>query len=164
MEKLLTEKKKIVDGKYNIISTINAGINSQVKLVEMVFSSSKYAMKLIKNKGILYQLLKNDLKNEISSLKQLNDDNIIKLIDYNLEGELVRLDKKRIRKISYIVLEYAENGELFKYLKKSRGFPLPIAKYYFKNILIGLEKSHSEGIFHRDLKLENLLLDKDYKI
>jgi serine/threonine protein kinase len=164
MDQALKEVKKIVDEKYLVVSTINSGINSQVKLVENLSSSKKFAMKLIKNKGILYSLLLNDLQNEIRCLKQLNDENIIKIIDFNLQGELIRTHKKKARKISYVVLEYAENGELFKYLKKSRGFPLNISKYYFKQILLGVSKLHNDGIFHRDLKLENLLLDKDFKI
>lgn len=164
MDQAAIKVKKVVDNRYLVISTINSGINSQVKLVENISSSKRFAMKLIKNKGILYPLLLSDLQNEISFLKELNHDHIVKIIDYNLQGELVRSHKKKDRKISYMVLEYAENGELFKYLKKSRGFPLNISKYYFKQILLGVSKIHSDGIFHRDLKLENILLDKDFKL
>ena len=164
MDQESEKNNKIVDCRYKFISTINAGLNSKVKLVQRIGSSQSLAMKMVKNKGILYSLLKNELENEISILSSLNDEHIIKIIDHNLQGELVSNKKKKEKTISYIVLEYAGKGEIFNYLKKTRGLPLPIAKYYFKQLLIGLKSMHNSNFYHRDLKLENLVLDNDYNL
>jgi BR serine/threonine kinase len=60
----------------------------------------------------------------------------------------------------YLVFEYAENGELFDYLR-TRGKLEPAEAFsLFREIIDGLEYLHSHGICHRDLKLENLLLDQ----
>lgn len=159
-----TEKTLLIDEKYKILRSIIKGNNSQVFLVEKLCTKEKYAMKLIKNKGILYHLLLNDIRNELSCLRQLEHDQLIKLVDHNLQGEMVKPEKKKSRKVSYLILEYAENGEIFQFLKKTRGFPIPIVKFYFKQLLEGVLFMHKEGIFHRDLKLENLLLDKDFNL
>ena len=164
-QQLGAETNQIVDNDYEVISLINGGLNSKVILVEKVTSGEKFAIKMIKNKGILFHLLLSDLKKEIECLTLLKDDiNIIKLISYNLEGLISSKKKKKSKKISYLILEYAEKGEIFKYLKQSKGFPLPIAKFYFKQIILGLKKLHKVSIYHRDLKLENILLDKDFNL
>ena len=163
-QSISNQNNKLVDRKYQVLSCINSSMNSKVKLVKQIGSSQNLAMKIMKNKGILQSLLLNELKNEIMFLSRFNDKHIVKLIDYNLSGELRIASAKKTKKISYMVLEYAEKGEIFNYLKKSKGFPLPIAKYYFKQLLIGLKSMHSESVYHRDLKLENLLLDKDFNL
>lgn len=62
-----------------------------------------------------------------------------------------------------IVMEFVENGDLFNYLVQG---PLPekIARYFFEQILEAVEHLHSNGFCHLDLKLENILLDKDFCI
>ena len=43
-------------------------------------------------------------------------------------------------------------------------FSEELARYYFKNILDGMEHIHKKGVVHRDLKIENILLDKDFNL
>lgn len=51
---------------------------------------------------------------------------------------------------------------MFNYVKVMGGFHAAIAKYYFKCHMSALKHMHEKGICHRDIKLENTLLDKDY--
>ena len=67
-------------------------------------------------------------------------------------------------KVEYIVLEYASLGELFCYISKEKPMSEDLARYVFKQILDGVEHIHKCGIVHRDLKIENILIDKDYNI
>jgi serum/glucocorticoid-regulated kinase 2 len=46
-------------------------------------------------------------------------------------------------------------------LSKYRRFPEPIAKFYFAEILLGIEYLHANNIMYRDLKPENILIDID---
>lgn len=61
--------------------------------------------------------------------------------------------------VDYIVLEYAEGGELFDFVADTGRLDENMTRYYFKQLLDGLEFIHNRGFCHRDLKPENLLLD-----
>ena len=63
-----------------------------------------------------------------------------------------------------IVMEFAENGEMFGYLQKTGPFQEKIARFYFKQLINTLEYIHSQGIAHRDIKTENTLLDENFNL
>ncbi|KAM0513018.1 hypothetical protein ACHAPE_008223 [Trichoderma viride] len=68
-------------------------------------------------------------------------------------------DRERL----YLVLDYVPGGEIFSYLRKYRRFDEQIARFYAAEIVLVLEYLHERqgGVAYRDLKPENLLLDKD---
>jgi len=57
-----------------------------------------------------------------------------------------------------------ENGDVFDLIEKLGAFNEKICRYYFKQILAGLNAIHSSGIAHRDIKPENLLMDGYFNI
>lgn len=60
----------------------------------------------------------------------------------------------------YIGMEFIIGGELGKLLKTpNKGIPLDWIKFYMSELIIAIEGLHSLSIFHRDIKLENILLD-----
>ncbi|XP_065903954.1 cAMP-dependent protein kinase catalytic subunit 1-like [Dysidea avara] len=61
----------------------------------------------------------------------------------------------------YLILEYVPGGELFAYLQKFKQFSEKDARFYASQIVLALEYLHSQGIIHRDLKLENILVGLD---
>ena len=61
----------------------------------------------------------------------------------------------------YVMQEYAMGGELFTHLRTAGRFPNDCAKYYAAEIILAIEHMHARDIIYRDLKPENLLLDKD---
>lgn len=56
-------------------------------------------------------------------------------------------------------MELATGGELFDYVATTGRFSEPIARFYFHQLINGLEYVHNKGITHRDLKPENVLFD-----
>ncbi|RZC11299.1 Serine/threonine-protein kinase SAPK3 isoform B [Glycine soja] len=58
-----------------------------------------------------------------------------------------------------IVLEYASGGELFERICTAGRFSEDEARYFFQQLISGVSYCHSMEICHRDLKLENTLLD-----
>ncbi|WIA17833.1 hypothetical protein OEZ85_009339 [Tetradesmus obliquus] len=58
-----------------------------------------------------------------------------------------------------IVMEYAAGGELFDRIVKAGRFSEDEARYFFQQLICGVDYCHQSGVCHRDLKLENTLLD-----
>jgi serine/threonine protein kinase len=63
-----------------------------------------------------------------------------------------------------IILEYASGGELFDYILNHRYLKDQAARRLFAQLVSGVGYLHKKGIVHRDLKLENLLLDRNRNI
>lgn len=64
----------------------------------------------------------------------------------------------------YIVTEFASKGDIFDHLVKTGKMSEPQACHYFAQILSAVKYCHTHGVVHRDLKVENLLLDADSNI
>ncbi|KAJ9657152.1 hypothetical protein H2198_004510 [Neophaeococcomyces mojaviensis] len=62
----------------------------------------------------------------------------------------------------YLILQYAEGGELFRYLELEKFFAEDVAAFYMAEIILALHfLHHTVGVIYRDLKPENCLLDAD---
>ncbi|KAF2712458.1 serine/threonine-protein kinase-like protein psk1 [Pleomassaria siparia CBS 279.74] len=61
----------------------------------------------------------------------------------------------------YLILEYAQGGELFHHLKSERMFSEEVAAFYMAEMILALDHLHRLGIVYRDLKPENCLLDSE---
>ena len=61
----------------------------------------------------------------------------------------------------YFIIDFLNGGELFTYLRKETRFSENRAKIYSAEIIDAIGNLHQNGIIYRDLKPENVLLDKD---
>lgn len=60
-----------------------------------------------------------------------------------------------------LVMEFAAGGEIYTHLARCNSFPISRCRFYGAEIVSAFAYLHSKNIVYRDLKLENLLLDKD---
>ena len=56
-------------------------------------------------------------------------------------------------------MPFVKGGELYKVLKHYRNFEESAVKFFVAQIVMGIGVLHRQGIMHRDLKMENLMLD-----
>lgn len=66
-----------------------------------------------------------------------------------------------------MVMPWAVGGELFDYVQKRKRLSEPEARHFMRQLVDAVDFCHSQGIVHRDLKLENILLattSKDTKL
>lgn len=91
---------------------------------------------------------------------QINHPNVISITDHKTEQEVY---SDEVNKVSYILMEYAKNGDLFEALMTLQvSFNETLIRTYFHQMLEGLEALHAIDAAHLDLKLENILLDKKF--
>lgn len=91
-----------------------------------------------------------NIEREIKFHQNLNHPNIIKFYDYIKKDDEMKV---------YILLEYAENGDLFNFLNKRGALDERTACKYFVQTSLALNYIHSWKMIHRDVKPENILLD-----
>ena len=106
------------------------------------------------------------LDTELNAMAKLNgiSPHIVNLIHFEASAEMIKKDG-RVKKVTYVIIdELCQGGELFYFVKNSGAFDEPLARHYFKQIIEGLEAIHKNGLAHRDIKPDNILLDENFNV
>ena len=147
-------RKETKFGEYILGQTLGEGEFGKVKLGWKKDGSVQVAIKLIRRenlRGNPSRLPK--IHREVTILGGLSHPNIVRL------HEMVQTER-----YIGIILEYASGGELFDYILQHRYLKDHAARKLFAQLVSGVGYLHKKGIVHRDLKLENLLLDRHRNI
>ena len=149
-----TKRKELTFGQYMLGQTLGEGEFGKVKLGWKKDGTIQVAIKLIRREVLGSNPTRlPKIYREISILRDLAHPNIVRL------HEMVETD----RHIG-IIMEYASGGELFDHILNNRYLKDNSARRLFAQLISGVGYLHKKGIVHRDLKLENLLLDRNRNI
>lgn len=131
--------------RYEVLKDIGSGHFGVAKLVKDKWTSELFAVKYIE-RG---QKIDEHVQREIMNHRLLKHPNIVRFKEVFLTPTHLA-----------IVMEYAAGGELFEKICNAGRFSEDEARFFFQQLISGVSYCHSMGICHRDLKLENTLLDE----
>ncbi|XP_031099186.1 CBL-interacting serine/threonine-protein kinase 1 [Ipomoea triloba] len=137
-------------GRYELGRTLGEGNFGKVKYARHVDSGRSFAVKILEKNRILDLRITDQIKREIGTLKLLKHPNVVRLHE-------VLASKTKI----CMVLEYVNGGELFDRIVSKGKLPEVEGRKLFQQLIDGVSYCHSKGVFHRDLKLENVLVDEN---
>lgn len=151
-------------GNYEILETLGKGGYSWVKKGLDQKKKRHVALKFMTRADSTWAHEQAEqVRTEIKSLTQIRHENVMKLYAYNLNAKYPEKSGKTIATI-LLVLEYCPGGELFDILYYTDKLDEKTARTYFRMMIDGIAACHAKGIAHRDIKPQNLLLDRDYQL
>lgn len=152
LEEELTEtaNAKMTLDDFALIKVLGKGTFGKVILAKMKGTNELYAVKILKKEVIM-------AKDEVAHT--LTENRVLQKTKHPFLTQL-KYSFQTDDRLCF-VMEYVNGGELFFHLSRERLFSEDRARFYSGEILLALKYLHEHGIVYRDLKLENLLLDRD---
>ena len=143
----------MIIGEYTLLKCIGKGSFGEVYLTSKNGTNQLFATKKVSKQKVETQEVKKYFLDEISILRTIQHKNIVKL-------EAIRQTVHNY----YIITDYYNGGGLRECLKKyqmlyGKPFPEEIIQHLTRQIIDALKYLHARKIIHRDLKLENLLIN-----
>lgn len=159
MRKLLCQKEsnyirlkraKMDKSMFALIKTIGVGAFGEVTLVKKIDAPNHlYAMKTLRKSDVLKRNQVAHVKAERDILAEADNEWVVKLY-YSFQ------DKDNL----YFVMDYIPGGDLMSLLIKKGIFEEDLARFYIAELTCAIESVHKMGFIHRDIKPDNVLIDK----
>jgi len=135
---------------YKLLRLIGKGAFGKVTLGIHKLTGKYVAIKSIERNYMKDEFSRKKVVQEVYILKKIRHANVIRLLEvFETQQQF------------FMVMEYASGGDLLRYIKKRRKLSEDEARRFFRQIVFGLGHIHSRGVLHRDIKLDNILLDED---
>ncbi|TVY22757.1 Serine/threonine-protein kinase [Lachnellula hyalina] len=146
-----TLARKMQAEDFEPLRCLGKGTFGTVLLVKQQATGRLYAQKQFKKASLtVHKRLVEQTKTERSILESVNRHPFVVKLFYAFQ------DHEKL----YLILEYAQGGELFTHLASEKMFTEEVASFYMAEMVLALEHLHRDlGVIYRDLKPENCLLD-----
>ena len=144
------KKEKIGPNNFICLALLGQGSFGEVYLVNKKYTNEYYAMKVLDKKKIEQQNIFKYAMTERNVLSIINFPFIVKL-NYAFQT------KEKL----FLLLDYCPGGDLSKQLQIQTRFSEPKAKFYICEIALAIGELHKHDIIFRDLKPDNIVIDKE---
>ena len=135
---------------FDKINKIGTGAFGEVWLVRKIDTNMLYAMKILRKSEVIKRNQVAHVKAERDYLAEADNEWVVKLY-YSFQDE----------KFLYFVMDYIPGGDLMSLLIKLGIFHEELARFYIAELVLAIESVHKMGFVHRDIKPDNVLIDKD---
>jgi hypothetical protein len=142
------EVGQIVDGRYRVIERLGQGGMGEVYAVEHVHLGRREALKVLKPQIAADPQFVARFRREARATNRVQHPNIVLVHDFG------RLPDGRF----YLSMEYADGPSLREILNKRGALPLDRALHILEQLVDAVQHAHGQGVVHRDLKPDNLIL------
>ena len=145
--------RKMAASDFTTLKCLGKGTYGTVHLVKQKATGRLFAQKQFRKASLtVHKKLVEQTKTERAILESVNRHPFIVNLYYAFQ------DQEKL----YLILEYAQGGELFHHLEIEKFFAEPVAAFYMAEMILALDHLHNTvGVIYRDLKPENCLLDAD---
>lgn len=140
---------EIINHKYILLELIGSGGMAHVYRAETVNGHKTVAVKLLKEEFLNDRELLRRFQKEGKACQRLQHDNIVRAYDVGEYGD-----------IPYIVFEYVEGRTIEDMIKSSGKLSAQEATALCSQILDALQYAHEQGIIHRDIKPQNVIVNE----
>lgn len=146
---------KLAECKYTVVGKLGVGVFGEVYLAQPKADphGSQVALKKLSKSHPKFKV--SSIQKEINAGKMLDHESIIKCLDTFETLSSV-----------YLVMEYFEGRDLFTVMEERQYKPFveASAKKIFSQIASAVEYCHRQGVVHRDIKLENVMVNQEGKV
>ena len=137
-------------GRYEIIEELGKGGMGRVYRVEDIKLRQEVALKLIKPEIAKDKKTIERFRNELKLAREIAHRNVCRMYDLNEE-----------KGTHYITMEYVRGEDLRSSIRRFGQLPIGKSISIAKQICEGLVEAHRSGVVHRDLKSNNIMIDKE---
>ncbi|VFQ60788.1 unnamed protein product [Cuscuta campestris] len=149
-EYMRLRRHKICVDDFELLTIIGRGAFGEVRLCREKKSGNIYAMKKLKKSEMLTRGQVEHVRAERNLLAEVASHCIVKLYYSFQDAEYL-----------YLVMEYLPGGDMMTLLMREDTLSEDVAKFYIAQSVLAIESIHKHNYIHRDIKPDNLLLDKN---
>ncbi|XP_067671741.1 testis-specific serine/threonine-protein kinase 3-like [Haliotis asinina] len=140
----------IMEKGYMLGPKIGSGSYAKVRLVERISDGKIFAAKVIDRERAPADYVQTFMPRELEIVQSIKHERIANV------QEIIQTEKS-----VFIIMDYAQKGDLLEHIMNNGAPKENVAKKMFKQIVSAVHYLHEIGVVHRDLKCENVLIKKD---
>ena len=142
---------RVLAGRYQINGFIGEGGMSRVWRALDQNTGKNVAVKVLREEYSEDESFIRRFDREAQAASRMSHPNIVNLLDVGVEEDGTR----------YLVMEYVQGKTLKRFIQESGALRPEIAAQIIIRVLAALQHAHQNGVVHRDIKPQNILIDKE---
>ncbi|XP_044464545.1 serine/threonine-protein kinase 38-like isoform X1 [Mangifera indica] len=148
-EYMRLKRHKISVDDFDLLTIVGRGAFGEVRLCQEKKSGNIYAMKKLRKSEMLSRGQVEHVRAERNLLAEVGNHYIVKLFYSFQDAEYL-----------YLIMEYLPGGDMMTLLMREETLTESVARFYIAQSVLAIESIHKHNYIHRDIKPDNLLLDK----